>query len=282
MSILRIAALAAVPLVLGSCAGTGLKEAEQKAPAGSEFERQLHANYLDLSRSEFDEHDYRDSDEFAGRALAAASGAAREPEPLVERDLPRDKAGELAEARSALLASFANGSREANPAAAARAQVMFECWMQEQEENFQPKEIAACRNGFYSALVELEKRPEPVAEQLESTGKALVYGINYDFDSARLRPEATPVLEEILAALEAKPGMNLQIEGHTDAIGTDQYNDGLSQRRAASVVNWLVTNGISAERLEARGMGETQPVADNATPTGRAENRRVELQTWTN
>ena len=282
MSILRISTLAAVLLLPGACAGSGLQQAEQMSPNGSEFERHLHANYVDLSHGEFQEEDYRDSDDFAQRAMAAATGSAPEPERLSRRDLPRDKRKELAEARTALMAAFTNGARETSPVEAARAQAQFDCWMQEQEENFQHDEIAACRDAFYATLAALNSPPEPVATQLKTRGEARVYGINFDFDSATLRTEATPVLQEIRAALESSPGMKLRIEGHTDALGTNDYNAGLSLRRARSVVGWLVMNGIAAERLEAMGMGESIPVADNGTAAGRAENRRVELKSSLN
>jgi OmpA-OmpF porin, OOP family len=302
MLILRVAALAAAPILLAACAGTGigLQKAERMRPQGSEFERQLYANYIDLSRSEFDEGDYRDSDHFAARAVAAASGRPTEPEPIEKRNLPKDHVAELAEARAGLMTALANGAREADPFKAARAQAMFDCWMQEQEENFQPDDIAACRGAFEAAMADIKVRPEPVAvvepepepepvipesevaQELVTRGEARVYGINFDFNRETLRADATPVLQDILAVLRAKPGMNLRIEGHTDALGEDAYNADLSQRRAQSVVNWLVDNGIAAERLEAKGMGEAQPIADNGTNEGRAENRRVELKTRTN
>jgi OOP family OmpA-OmpF porin len=70
----------------------------------------------------------------------------------------------------------------------------------------------------------------------------------------------------------------VEVAGHTDSVGTDSYNQGLSERRAQAVVNYLVAKGINASRFKARGYGESEPVADNATDEGRAENRRVELR----
>lgn len=279
-AITRISILPALALLLGACAGTALDEAEYMTPQGPEFERHLHANYVDMSRGEFNEQDFPDSDKFAERAIAAASGAAPAPEDPSRRDIPRKHRRELAEARDALMTAFANGVRETNPVMAARAQIMFDCWVQEQEESFQPEEIRACRDGFHRAMAEVNA--PPVAEQLEDRGEARVYGIHFDFDSAAIRPVSEPVLQEIRAVLEASPLMKLRIEGHTDAVGTDAYNADLSERRAHSVVNWLVENGIAEERLEARGAGESEPVAGNDTAAGRAENRRVELEAWTN
>jgi outer membrane protein OmpA-like peptidoglycan-associated protein len=116
-----------------------------------------------------------------------------------------------------------------------------------------------------------------LGERLASTGKAVVYGIYFDSDSATLKTESETALKEILAVLQAKPELKLQIAGHTDSTQTDAYNLQLSQRRAEAVVKWLADKNIAAARLTPKGFGEAQPVADNGTATGRALNRRVEL-----
>ena len=75
----------------------------------------------------------------------------------------------------------------------------------------------------------------------------------------------------------AYPGLHLDVEGHTDSVGGDEYNQALSERRAAAVRDYLVQQGIAAESIASRGFGKTQPVASNDTPEGRQQNRRVEL-----
>lgn len=116
-----------------------------------------------------------------------------------------------------------------------------------------------------------------LAAKLASTGKATLYGIYFDSDSARIKPESDKTLNEILAALKAKPTLKLLITGHTDATNTDAYNLNLSQQRAEAVMGWLIDHGAAAANMSAKGYGESQPVADNATSAGRALNRRVEL-----
>jgi OOP family OmpA-OmpF porin len=123
-------------------------------------------------------------------------------------------------------------------------------------------------------LVTFEAPREPAAEPPLITFDDVLF----DFDRATLRPEADAILAPALEMLEADPAMAIEIEGHTDWIGSDGYNDGLSQRRAKAVVEWLVARGIERERISAVGRGEGEPVATNATAAGRQLNRRVEVR----
>ncbi|MHB1187530.1 OmpA family protein [Thiobacillus sp.] len=106
----------------------------------------------------------------------------------------------------------------------------------------------------------------------------ILEGVNFEFDSAKLRPNAIEILDEAVTVLNRRNDIKVDIVGHTCNIGTDEYNQGLSERRAQSVYDYLVSHGIVAERLTTRGMGETQPAHSNATRDGRAKNRRVEMQ----
>jgi outer membrane protein OmpA-like peptidoglycan-associated protein len=121
-------------------------------------------------------------------------------------------------------------------------------------------------------------RPADLAAALEAQGKVDLYGIYFDFNSAELRPESGPVLEEILAYHRANPQRMLVIEGHTDNRGGSDYNLGLSRRRAAAVVEALSRMGGQTARFDALGLGESQPVANNQSAQGRARNRRVTLR----
>jgi photosystem I P700 chlorophyll a apoprotein A2 len=106
----------------------------------------------------------------------------------------------------------------------------------------------------------------------------------FDFDKAELRPDARPVLEKIAKVARYYAAAPVRVDGHTDAVGSPDYNRSLSQRRADAVRDWLATSGgVAAGRLSARGLGETQPVAPNQNPdgsdnpAGRQKNRRVEV-----
>jgi len=117
-----------------------------------------------------------------------------------------------------------------------------------------------------------------VYERLVADGRYATQGILFDTGSATIQPESTPTLKEIARALQQNADLRLRIEGHTDNTGSADANQQLSERRAAAVRDHLVQReNIDPSRLESAGMGQTTPVADNATPEGRQTNRRVEL-----
>jgi OmpA-OmpF porin, OOP family len=121
--------------------------------------------------------------------------------------------------------------------------------------------------------------PPPVAQAPPPAKKKIVRrSVHFDFDKATIRPDAVPVLNEAAETLKAEGGIAVIVEGHTDSVGTDAYNQKLSRRRADAVRQYLVKHGIPANRITAEGFGESRPVASNDTGDGRAQNRRVELR----
>ena len=113
--------------------------------------------------------------------------------------------------------------------------------------------------------------PAPVPEKL------VLEGVNFDNDKAVIRAEDMPTLDAAAETLKKWGDAKVEVAGHTDDQASDDYNQALSQKRAQAVVDYLVGKGIAAERLSAKGYGESKPVADNATAEGRFKNRRVEL-----
>jgi outer membrane protein OmpA-like peptidoglycan-associated protein len=108
-------------------------------------------------------------------------------------------------------------------------------------------------------------------------GKIVSNGIRFDVGKATLRPESMGVLNEIYKMLSEHPEVNVSIEGHTDSDGDNDFNQKLSEDRAETVMKQLVSMGIPSERLTSKGFGESEPINTNATPEGKAENRRVEF-----
>ena len=102
-------------------------------------------------------------------------------------------------------------------------------------------------------------------------------GLLFDFDSDVVRPEARANLRELAVSLTEYPDSDVLIIGHTDRVGTTAYNQTLSERRATSAANYLISQGVSGTRVGTLGLGETEPIATNETEAGRQANRRVEV-----
>ncbi len=123
--------------------------------------------------------------------------------------------------------------------------------------------------------------PEPREGQpVDADGCALeieLQGVNFEFDSARLLGSSERILDEAVEILQRHPNLRVEVQGHTDSVGSAQYNLGLSDRRAASVREYLISQGVNPNNLTSRGYGQERPVASNDTDEGRARNRRVVL-----
>ncbi len=115
----------------------------------------------------------------------------------------------------------------------------------------------------------------PIAQSLMQTGQVQLY-VHFATDSDQLYEDSLPLLNELLAALRANPGVTLKLIGHTDNVGSAGYNQTLSTKRAGAVKFWLIQQGILPSRLEAEGRGLSEPLEDNSTEYGRASNRRVQ------
>lgn len=119
--------------------------------------------------------------------------------------------------------------------------------------------------------------PAELKKALDAQGRIRLYGILFDTDKATLKQDSSKELQHVVTLLKDNPELKLEVQGHTDDQGTDEYNLQLSARRAETVVNYLDLFGIEPGRLTPKGFGETRPVETNATEEGRAKNRRVEL-----
>jgi outer membrane protein OmpA-like peptidoglycan-associated protein len=139
--------------------------------------------------------------------------------------------------------------------------------------------------AFDERIVEREilpppPRPAPPPPPPPPTRRRIILrGVNFDFDKATIRPDAVAILDEAVEILREQPGIDVSVDGHTDAVGSDEYNERLSERRARAVADYLARHGIDRARLQPRGFGESHPVASNDSAEGRAQNRRVELNT---
>ena len=141
------------------------------------------------------------------------------------------------------------------------------------------------RGTYYYQTIVTEKQMQQevtadassLGEEINKSGHVAIYGIHFDTGKATIQPDSEQVLAEIAKLMQQESDLKLRVEGHTDNQGNAAANQVLSEKRAQAVVAWLTAHGISASRLAAKGLGQSQPVAENFAEDGRAKNRRVEL-----
>ena len=119
-------------------------------------------------------------------------------------------------------------------------------------------------------------------KKIEVGSSIILKNIFFDFDKASLKPESKTELERLISLLNELPNLRIEISGHTDNIGSAQYNKSLSERRAKAVVDYLIENGINSSRLTFKGSGFDNPIAPNDTEEGRQQNRRTEFKIISN
>lgn len=272
-------ALAAAILSLAAC-GTKLQVAESTPAGGPEFNQALHKYYTETSSAEFAEGDYKDSDYFASKAIAAAGGEEVMPQEVGERKIPSDKVDVLTSARERLMAALNGGGRLKAPDDAGRAQAYYDCWLQEQEENFQPKDIEFCRSEFFASLRNVE---DAIAEKVMApppappppAPEAAMFQVLFDFDSSDIREDQQSAVQVAIWAAEAGGSRTVSLTCHTDTSGAVDYNQALSVRRCNSVTGAMLEAGIDRSRIVSFPVGQTQPLVETGDGVVEQANRVV-------
>ncbi|HSH20960.1 MAG TPA: OmpA family protein, partial [Draconibacterium sp.] len=136
-----------------------------------------------------------------------------------------------------------------------------------------------CHAGQFACIrnIRIAKGNMDLYERVVTDGKFITNGIRFDVGKATIKPESMGIINQIVKLMVEHNDLNFSVEGHTDSDGDDSFNQKLSEERAAAVKQLLVEMGIDNGRLETKGFGESKPVDSNATPEGKANNRRVEF-----
>lgn len=265
---------------------------------GRGFAYYLAEGYRRYAKHEDNANDFEDAAKFIHRANAVERGEPIEPEQLSMRILPQYAVNDLLYARQRLMRALNQGARERLPKIAAAAQVSFDCWMEQQEENIQPHDVARCRSDFEAHIVRLEgpktkeacgptssrctttpSCPPAPAPAAAPTCTPQQFLIHFDLDKAEPNAAGHTSLKELLTLAANAPGSNLVLNAHADRSGSDAYNEKLSKRRLDAISAALTAGGIPTERITvARFYGETQPRVPTADGVREAANRRVEVR----
>lgn len=292
-SIKILASAAALGIVLGGCAGLeDPSRVRAMTKQGDAFQRALHSEYVDLAQAEWDEYDMWDSDFFIAKAGKAGMGQNVLPQEVAERELPADTVSEITTARGRLMAAFDKGGRTAAPPIAARAQAMFDCWIQEQEENFQPEDIARCKLGYTDAMAKLDTamappppkkmamRAMPMATAMPAPMAAKKMGpymVYFGFDKKTLDAQAHNTLASLSKQLQGSGVKQVLVVGHADTKGSPAYNARLAQQRARAVAAALGRLGIDPP-IKVQALGEHATAINSGDNVRESLNRRVEIQ----
>ena len=238
--------------------------------SGDEFTATLAQEYRAFATYEAEDMvDWQDAEHFARKGLLAAQGIAVEPEPLGDWRLPIAERSNLDQARNRLAWVLSAGAPKEAPVTAAIAQSRFDCWIEQQEENWQEKDIAACRDGFYALLSELEN--------LEGPRSARLTLVLFDFDSAEINEQGKFILKPLIQWARLAGARSVNIVGHTDSAGPETYNVNLSLRRALAARSAIVGLGASPDAVTFSGAGESMPQIVTQDGTREPRNRRAEI-----
>lgn len=288
----RILLTLAVPvLMLGGCHHMEVDEINKANLSGDDFEHELARDYRDFANFEAQAmYDYIDAGHFAQKGMSVANGENSLPEEPAQWGIEdQENLAELTRARDRLLAALAQGAAAKAPGPAARAQVQYDCWVEQQEEGHQFDHIAECREGFLRAIASTEEAltPEPAASREPAAPRGATgtpptvveteYMVFFAWDSAEINQTAAELLDRFATNLRNSAPRPILIVGHADRSGPADYNMELSERRADAVVDALSDRGIDKGRTTVRAEGETEPLVPTADGVRERQNRRVRI-----
>lgn len=272
-------------LLLSACSGASLDSLRQAEPKGTPFQQALSAQYLAFSQQEASRYDWWSSQYFAEKGLSATYGNDVQPEELDywKPDIRhREDLNALGMARGALMERLSSAAGQGDEQLA-KAQVYFDCWVEESSELGDSSSKGYCRDQFESIIGGLPAGSPPTAasskgdHNLTAADVSISYLVYFDWNSDHLSQDAIDILQIILTDLHNIDEYEIVINGHTDSSGSQEYNMELSQRRANSVQRWLTQSGIASNLISLFAFGETDPKEPTSDGARNKTNRRVEI-----
>jgi OmpA-OmpF porin, OOP family len=241
------------------------------------FLQGLDSDYASFASSlESNRHEWADADYFSRKGLTVADGQPVPPEDNRNWLIPGNYRPMLADARVRLVADLDGGGRDRAPALAARAQVSYDCWVENMETTWWTAVNGPCRQQFEAALNRLEQLPAQAAAETPAAPE-YQYGVYFDFDKSNLTPAARLTVTHIADQIRSIEDLRAFLVGKADLVGTDAYNMGLSERRAAAVRTELANDGVQANLITIRWVGKREPPVPTPGGVREPRNRVVEV-----
>lgn len=279
--------------LLTACDSTGaLRELRNVSPTGDAYQKALAVGYQNVAERKEANYEWWISKYLADKGLMAAYGRDTQPEDPTNWDIPETTRSEFVEARASLLKAI-EGNRTTQPQTAANAVVAYDQWVELASYQWDTTTIEAKREAFFAALADLttahtaEAAAQPTessenvatetqaapAKPVETTSTILYF----PFDSDQLGSSAKAALGKLVSDLQAAGNVTININGHADRAGTEEYNLELSERRAQMVLKALESAGIPAGWMKYFAFGDTDPAVPTAAGVREEKNRRVEI-----
>ncbi len=297
MKILRPVVVLAGVMSLSACGFDkmdevkALNEANATGNAFTQALTQEYKNYVNREINQFDDH--ADSLHFARKGLSSARGDMVMPEPVSDWNLMPGHAEELIAARTRLVNVYSYGAREMQPDLSAFAQSRFDCWIEEQEENFQQDAISACKAQALDAIAKLEAAmpaaPAPMAEPMimdepfdvnpaePMKAEDAVYIVFFDFDKSNLNASALSIVDAAAQEAQTRDLNTIRVTGFTDTSGSRSYNQKLSMKRANIVKDALAKRGVDVNVIVTDHRGENELLVQTADGIREPANRRTQI-----
>lgn len=264
-----IATISALALV-GACSNTDLMQQTEKKPqTGNAFTKDAYAEYMKLAESEEMQKDRSSAKHYLTKANLSAEGKEVGPDDPKLRQIDNAEKKPIEAGYTKLTTALKNGAGKRQPADAAKAQAMLDCWMEQAEEGWQWDDIMACRTGFEKSVAMLGDTATSADKAMPPSGSP--FTVNFKFDSVDLTPGSQAELKKILEKVSVYKPKSIKITAHTDLVGGEKYNEALSQKRATVLKRELESAGT--ESIIATGVGTADPVVN--TQKANVKNRRA-------
>ncbi len=273
--------------VLTSCV-TSVEQLRKMKVTGDTYQSELAKYYLEFAESEADQYDWFNSSYFAKKGIKVLNGENPAPEDLTNWSMPDDMVVTISQARGYLLSLATSDVKKKYPAQAARAQFMFDCWVEQQEENWQQEHIDYCRENFYATLdqlfsittkdvvlgnLEKDSIQKPEITKIKPENKIAYFKTG----SAKLDNKAKRIISTIISRLKDSKNYTITLNGYTDRIGSEENNMKLAKKRAMTIKKALVDGGLNSKNITIFAFGETEGRKKTKDKTAEKENRAVEI-----
>ncbi len=274
----RLAAVALPACLLMACSDMAVPQFEHEQVTGQNFNADLAREYKAFT--DFEAHqmyDWPNAVHFAQKGMQVAQGEDVAPEDPAKWDIDdQAKLAELQAARERLMRDLNSDIKTRAPAELARAQQQYDCWVEEQSEEWQSAYINACKEGFLAAITAAEGR-HVVVETPRPPAQPRQYLVFFAWDKSNLNADARRVLDSIVGQLRNEHYRGVRITGYADRSGPVPYNLRLSQRRANAVQAYLAGRGVPRSRINTVARGESDPLVPTADGVREPQNRRAAI-----